>query len=51
MKMLDTFRDLMAQFMTRVWGHSVFAKYQEIKDTVAWNGATCTSLSPLAWLF
>ena len=45
MEMLDNFWDLVAQGMTRV------AKYQEIKDTVAWSGATCTSLSPLAWPF
>ena len=35
LEMLDTFRDLMAQGMTRACGHSVSATYQEIKDTVA----------------
>ena len=35
MEMLDTFQDLTAQGMASAWRHSVFAKYQEIKDTVA----------------
>ena len=50
MEMLDTFRDLMAQDMTRAWGHSVFAKLpRDQGHRCRGVVATCTSLSPLAW--